>query len=110
MYTKIATIRRDMRISQMELAKLSNVSQSQISKMEKGTIASPAHDKLVRIAEALGKSINELVDKPDISDVTTSFRAFNQSTSGAVFIPLHSERQPMNNGFFPRGRHSVARR
>lgn len=103
MYTKIAAIRRDMRISQMELAKLSNVSQSQISKMEKGTIASPAHDKLVRIAEALGRPITELVDKPDVSDVTTSFRAFNQSTSGAVFIPLHSERQPMTSNFTHEG-------
>ena len=103
MYTKIATIRHELRISQMELAKLSNVSQSQISKMEKGTIISPAHDKLVRIAEALGRPITELVDQPDLGEVTTSFRAFNQSTSAAVYIPLHSERQPMNNGFFHEG-------
>jgi len=103
MYTKIATIRHELRISQMELAKLSNVSQSQISKMEKGTIISPAHDKLVRIAEALGRPVSELVDQPDLGEVTTSFRAFNQSTSAAVFIPLHSERQPMNNGFFHEG-------
>ena len=97
MYTKIAAIRHEMRISQQELANLSNVSQSQISKMEKGTIVNPAYDKLMRIAEALGRSIDELVDRPDLSDVTTSFRAYNQPSSAAVFIPLHSERQPIEH-------------
>ena len=55
MYTKIAAIRHELCISQMELAKLSNVSQSQISKMEKGTIISPSHDKLVRIFRCIAK-------------------------------------------------------
>ena len=74
MYTKIAAIRHEMRISQQELANLSNVSQSQISKMERGTIVNPAYDKLMRIAEALGRSIDELVDRPDLSEVQRHFR------------------------------------
>ena len=63
MYTKIYDIRTKFRVSQPELAKRSGVSQSQISKYEKGEIAKPSHDKLIRIAEALNCSVDDITDE-----------------------------------------------
>ncbi len=65
MYTKIYDVRTKFRVSQPELAKRSGVSQSQISKYEKGEIAKPSHDKLIRIAEALNCTVDDITDELD---------------------------------------------
>lgn len=97
MHTRIYERRTKLRIKQEELAKLSGVSQSQISKYEKGEVTRPAYDKLMRIAEALGCSVEEITD--DVQpEVQTAFQSF-VSPGAAVFIPLYSEKQPMNKEF-----------
>ena len=53
MYTKLYKIRRELNVSQEQLAELSKVSQANISKIEMGIIKASAADKLMRIAEAL---------------------------------------------------------
>ena len=97
MYTKLYQVRRDMSVTQGELAENSGVSQSQISKIEKGLTKTPSHDKLVRIAEALGISIEDFMDE-QVQTGQTPFKAFNQVGS-AVFIPFYQEKQPMNHNF-----------
>ena len=60
MFTRIYDVRTRLKVKQDELAKLSGVSQSQISKYEKGEVTNPSFDKLVRIAEALGVTVDDL--------------------------------------------------
>ena len=100
MYTKIYDIRTKYRISQPELASRSGVSQSQISKYEKGEIAKPSHDKLIRIAEALNCSVEDITDELD-EKIKPAFQSFN-SPGVAIFIPHYTEAQQMNKDF-PQG-------
>tara|TARA_R110002050_G_scaffold156501_1_gene284348 strand:+ start:576 stop:1229 length:654 start_codon:yes stop_codon:yes gene_type:complete len=97
MYTKIYDIRTKYRVSQPELASRSGVSQSQISKYEKGEIAKPSHDKLIRIAEALNCSVEDITDELD-EKIKPAFQSFN-STGAAIFIPHYTEAQQMNKDF-----------
>lgn len=106
MYTKLYEVRRNLNVTQGELAELSKVSQSQISKIEKGSVKTPSHDKLVRIAEALGISIHDFMDE-QVERIKTPFKAFN-AVGNAVFIPLHTEKQMMNQNF-PHGDGFVVR-
>lgn len=98
MYTKTYDIRTSKRISQSELSNSTGISQSQISKIEKGLTSSPAHDKLVRIAEALNCTIDDLRDEGETLETQPIFSSLTNSGT-AVFIPLFSERQPMNQQF-----------
>lgn len=100
MYTKIYDIRTRFRVSQPELARRSGVSQSQISKYEKGEIAKPSHDKLIRIAEALNCSVDDITDELD-EKIKPPFQTFN-SPGAAIFIPHYTEAQPMTEDF-PKG-------
>ena len=84
MFTKIYDVRTKLKVKQDELAKLSGVSQSQISKYEKGEVTNPSFDKLVRIAEALGVTVDDLKTKID----DQYFSPVRQTTS-AVFVPLY---------------------
>ncbi len=88
MYTRLYKLRRELSISQEQLAELSKVSQANISKIEKGIIKSPAADKLMRIAEALNVSVSDLMD--EASDVQPAFRSFTQAQGTAIFIPLYT--------------------
>ena len=99
MYTNLYNVRTRLKVSQSKLSELSRVSQSQISKIEKGLTSSPAHSKLVRIAEALNCTIDELRDEGvNVSETQPIFRSLTNSAA-AVFIPLFNERQPMNQQF-----------
>ena len=98
MYTNLYNVRTRLKVSQSKLSELSRVSQSQISKIEKGLTSSPAHDKLVRIAEALNCSIEELRDEGENLETQPIFSSLTNS-GAAVFIPLFNERQPMNQEF-----------
>ena len=98
MYTKTYDIRTSKRISQSELSNSTGISQSQISKIEKGLTSSPAHDKLVRIAEALNCTIDDLRDEGETLETQPIFSSLTNS-GAAVFIPLFNERQPMNQEF-----------
>ena len=64
MRTKIYFYRVAKLIRQAELAELSGVSQSQISKYEKGEIKQPSLGKLARIADVLGVKIDDLLEAP----------------------------------------------
>jgi len=98
MYTNLYNVRTRLKVSQSKLSELSRVSQSQISKIEKGLTSSPAHDKLVRIAEALNCSIEELRDEGENLETQPIFSTLTNS-GAAVFIPLFNERQTMNQEF-----------
>ena len=97
MYTKLYKLRRELNISQEQLAELSKVSQANISKIEKGIIKAPAADKLMRIAEALNVNVAELMD--EATEVQPAFRSFTQAQGTAVFIPLYNEKQSMSQTF-----------
>ena len=84
MFTRIYDVRTRLKVKQDELAKLSGVSQSQISKYEKGEVTNPSFDKLVRIAEALGVTVDDLRTQTEEHD----FSPIKQPTS-AVFVPLY---------------------
>jgi len=98
MYTNLYNVRTRLKVSQSKLSELSRVSQSQISKIEKGLTSSPAHDKLVRIAEALNCTIDDLRDEGETLETQPIFSSLTNS-GAAVFIPLFNERQPMNQEF-----------
>lgn len=84
MYTGIYDVRTRLKVKQDELARLSGVSQSQISKYEKGEVTRPSYDKLVRIAEALAVTVEDLRTKTENQE----FSPIKQTTS-AVFVPLY---------------------
>ena len=98
MYTNLYNVRTRLKVSQSKLSELSKVSQSQISKIEKGLTSSPAHDKLVRIAEALNCTIDDLRDESENLETQPIFSTLTNS-GAAVFIPLFNERQTMNQEF-----------
>ena len=53
----IITARKEMGISQSELAKLIGTDQSRISKLERGVL-NPSLDFIKRVAEAMGKRVH----------------------------------------------------
>ena len=59
---RIKEMRKDVGLSQTELAKVINVTQGAISQWEKG-LAQPTADKLPELAKVLGCSIDELFGK-----------------------------------------------
>lgn len=88
MFTRIYDVRTKLKIKQDELSRLTGVSQSQISKYEKGEVANPSFDKLVKIAEALGVTVDDLKTKQDgVGDG----QPIRQTTS-SVFVPLYAGR------------------
>ena len=97
MHTKIHTRRTLQRMSQVELAERAEVSQSQLSKYEKGEVTRPSHQKLVRIAEALGCTVEDITDEVG-PRTEAAFSSYTQ-TAGAVFIPLYTEKQNMDITF-----------
>jgi transcriptional regulator with XRE-family HTH domain len=56
----IKNIRREVKISQEELALRADVDRSFLSRLERG-LANPSYLTLIRISEALGKSPKELI-------------------------------------------------
>lgn len=92
MFTRIYDVRTRLKIKQDELSKLTGISQSQISKYEKGEVASPSFDKLVRIAEALGVTVDDLKTK---KDDTIDVEPFRRTTS-SVFVPLYAGRATLS--------------
>ena len=99
-FTRIYDVRTKLKVKQDELAKLSGVSQSQISKYEKGEVTNPSFDKLVRLAEALGVTVDDLKTKTDDQD----FSPIRQTTS-AVFVPLYQGKtkvRELNDAFAAR--------
>lgn len=63
MLTKLKAIRKKQKLSQVELSTLSNVSQTAISAIERGT--SPKADTLSKLAKALNVSIEDLLKNDD---------------------------------------------
>jgi transcriptional regulator with XRE-family HTH domain len=96
MHTRIKTRRQQLGLSQEELAEHAQLSQSQFSKIERGEVTRPSYKRLLRIAEALGCSVEDITDDVEPS-VPTAFQSF--VNPAAVFIPLYSEKQPMNKEF-----------
>lgn len=58
---KITAIRKDKGMSMTELAAASGIAQTSISRYESGKIKKIEEDKLVKIANALGVSYDELI-------------------------------------------------
>ena len=99
MHTSIYKMRTKLRITQPELAERTGISQSQISKYEKGEITRPSYEKLVRIAEALRCTVEDITDRESPSEVKSVFQAFTDKNA-AIYIPLFgNERQSMNTDF-----------
>lgn len=60
MQYKVKECREDMRITQEELAKRAGVSRAIISGLESGSITVTTTKTLVKIADALGKSVSDI--------------------------------------------------
>jgi len=97
MYTRIKKIRQQKGWSQQEAAEAADISQSQYSKIERGEVTRPSYKRLIRIAEALECSLEDIADEVE-PKVKTAFQTF-VNPNAAVFIPLYSEKQPMNKEF-----------
>lgn len=61
MKTNLKQLREKAGLTQPQLAALADVSQQTISSVEREAIDSPTHETLVRLGNALGVSIDELV-------------------------------------------------
>lgn len=92
LFTKIYDIRTKLRIKQDELARLCGVSQSQISKYEKGEVTRPSYDKLVRIAEALEVSVDDLRTHKEEQGSSPL-----RQTLSAVHIPYYDGRTDLKD-------------
>ena len=62
MYQRLHKVRSDRGLSQTELANKSGVSQSVISKIERGAMASPGADNLTKLAATLGCSVADFIN------------------------------------------------
>lgn len=60
MLTKLKAIRKKQKLSQVELSTLSNVSQTAISAIERGT--APKADTLSKLAKALNVKVEDLLE------------------------------------------------
>jgi transcriptional regulator with XRE-family HTH domain len=92
MFTRIYDVRTLLKIKQDELSRLTGVSQSQISKYEKGEVVNPSFDKLVKIAEALGVTVDDLKTKQDGIGEEQPIR----QTTSSVFVPLYAGRATLS--------------
>lgn len=63
---KLRRIREKKALSLRKLAQLSGVDYSTISKIETGESRSPRLDTLVRLAQALGVDMSELIDLKEL--------------------------------------------
>ncbi len=81
---KIREIRTKQNLSMKGLATMCGTSSSYISDLENGYIKKPSADKLLKIADALGVSINELLNRHTTSNNIgfniKSAKIFNQLT------------------------------
>ena len=68
MYSRLNYVRTNANMSQEELARAAGVSQSIVSKIERGTLLNPASDKLRRLAEVLGCDVREFIDETASTD------------------------------------------
>lgn len=68
---KLQELRKERGLSQLRLAHLAGVSQSNISEIEAGKII-PRVPTLRRLAAALGVQLSVLIDSIDFSDETTT--------------------------------------
>lgn len=59
----LAKIRKQKKLTQRKLAQKSGVSYNTIIKMERGGIKNPKIETVIKLANALGVSIDELVGK-----------------------------------------------
>ena len=66
----LKNLREKMGISQMQLSKMSGVSQAVISDIERGKISSPRFDTIIRLASALNCTVEELLALAD--DIETA--------------------------------------
>lgn len=69
--TKLERIRKEKGVSGYELAKRSGVSESNISRIERGLIK-PANVKvgtLFKLAQALGVDVSELIDREELKGI-----------------------------------------
>ena len=62
MYQRLHLVRSRAGVSQTELSQDTGVSQSVISKIERGVMQNPASEKLLALADYLGVSVKEFVD------------------------------------------------
>ena len=62
MYQRLHKIRSDKGLSQTELANLSGIGQSVISKIERGALTSPSSDTLTKLASTLECSVIDFID------------------------------------------------
>jgi len=83
-YTRLKEIRRSLNMSQKELAKLTKVSQSNISKIERGTVLTPSHSLLASIARAFNLQIEDLSDEP--IQTSTSLESSEKNVEN-IYIP-----------------------
>ena len=60
MPVNIFTYRRNLGLSQAQLGKMCGITQQAINRIEKG-ITKPSFDTLIKLAEALGVTVNDLV-------------------------------------------------
>ena len=64
MYQRLHKVRSDRGVSQTDLAEATGVSQSVISKIERGALRSPGSGKLEALAEYLECSVADFIDDP----------------------------------------------
>lgn len=70
--------REDAHLTQEDLAKLAKVPQATISRIERGATPTPGVDIAMRLASALGASVEDVfadVDPNEVADETTVDRA-----------------------------------
>jgi len=65
---KIARLKKQKKMSQVDLAKLTGISRDAISKYERGD-AIPSVEYAKRISDALGVSLDYLVNDDDVEDI-----------------------------------------
>lgn len=70
--TRLASVLASQSISESELAARSGVSQSYISRILTGEVTNPTIEFVVRIAEALGITVDVLLTDADFSPTTDS--------------------------------------
>lgn len=57
---KIREVRKELRMSQQELSKKSGVSRTIISGLETGKIKVTTTDTILKLADSMGKSVNDI--------------------------------------------------
>ncbi len=57
---KIREYRRELRMTQEELSRRSNVSRATISALENGTLSVTTTETLIKIASALGRKVSDI--------------------------------------------------